>query len=61
LYCEEELLIQLQLLARILVESLQVEWILGVNLLVRQQTANVTAKVLLMFDDFIESDLVLNE
>ena len=58
---EEELLVQLQLLAGVLVESLEIERVLGIDLLVRQQTADMTAKVFLVLDDFIEGDLVLDQ
>lgn len=58
---KEQLLVELQLLAGVLVECLEVEWILRVDFLVGQKTADVSTKVLLMLDDLVKRNLVLDE
>jgi hypothetical protein len=54
-------LILLQFPAGVLVEGLQVEWILGGDIFTVKQGADMTAKVLLVLHNFVQGDLVLDE
>jgi len=58
---EEEFLILFQLPARVLVQSFQVEGVLGRNVFAAEKSSDIASVMLLVLDNLVKCDLVLHK
>ena len=58
---EEKLLVLLQFSARVLVEGLEIEGVLGGDVSAAEKSSNIASVVLLMLDNFVQGNLVLHK